>query len=67
VRNELARGSHIRKLVAFSRDSAVEKSNEATEELAELSKYGVVCQIFTPGKLISSQLNSAKKSSIKEA
>ncbi|KAG2044599.1 hypothetical protein BDR03DRAFT_939512 [Suillus americanus] len=67
VRNELARGTHIGKLVGFSRDNAVEKSNEATEELTELSKYGVVCQIFAPGKLILSQLNSAKKSLIKEA
>ncbi|KAG1816716.1 armadillo-type protein [Suillus subaureus] len=39
VRTELARGSHIGKLVAFSRDKVVEKSNEATEELAQLSKH----------------------------
>ncbi|KAG2344731.1 ARM repeat-containing protein [Suillus weaverae] len=39
VRAELARGPHIGKLVAFSRDKVVEKSNEATEELTRLSKY----------------------------
>lgn len=48
VRNELARGSHITKIVAFSRDNAVEKSNEATKELTTLSKHGASCLIFAP-------------------
>jgi hypothetical protein len=51
VREELAQGPHIGKLVAFSRDKIVGQSNEATEELTMLSKYGAVCQSFAPGKL----------------
>ncbi|KAG2078485.1 hypothetical protein BDR04DRAFT_1112672 [Suillus decipiens] len=39
VRKELAQGSHISRLVAFSRDKVVEKSSEATEELTKLSEH----------------------------
>ncbi|KAG2365515.1 armadillo-type protein [Suillus spraguei] len=39
VRSELARGLLIDRLIAFSRDKAVEKSNEATDELTKLSKH----------------------------
>jgi hypothetical protein len=52
VRIKLAKGPHIGKLVAFSRDKVVEKSKEATEELTQLSQYGAVCQMFAPEKLI---------------
>jgi hypothetical protein len=51
VRQELAQGPHIGKLVAFSRDKVVGKSNEAIEELTMLSKYGAVFRSFAPGKL----------------
>lgn len=51
MRKELAQGPHIGRLVAFSRNNVVGKSNEATEELTMLSKHGAVCQSFAPGKL----------------
>ncbi|KAG1886077.1 hypothetical protein F4604DRAFT_1724477 [Suillus subluteus] len=61
VRNELARGPHIGKLVRFSRDKAVEKSNEATEELTTLSKYGELRKkIIDKGGLDSIVDNLAK-------
>jgi hypothetical protein len=52
VRTNLASDLHIDRLIAFSRDKVVEKSKEATEELAQLSQYGAVCQMFASGKLI---------------
>lgn len=61
VRNELVRGPHIAKLVAFSRDNAVEKSNEATEELTMLSNYAELRrQIIDRGGLDSIVDNLAK-------
>ncbi|KAG1835413.1 hypothetical protein DFJ58DRAFT_735524 [Suillus subalutaceus] len=61
VRTKLASGSHIGKLVAFSRDKVVEKSKEATEELTQLSKHDVLRkQIIDSGGLDSIVDNLAK-------
>ncbi|KAG2144080.1 armadillo-type protein [Suillus cothurnatus] len=61
VRIKLAKGPHIGKLVAFSRDKVVEKSKEATEELTQLSQYDDLReQIIDRGCLDSIVDNLAK-------
>jgi hypothetical protein len=61
VRIKLAKGPHIGKLVAFSRDKVVEKSKEATEELTQLSQYDDLReQIIDKGCLDSIVDNLAK-------
>ncbi|KAG0694906.1 hypothetical protein DFH29DRAFT_957974 [Suillus ampliporus] len=61
VRNELRQGSHIDTLVAFSKNSAVERSKEATEELTKLSEYESLReQIIVRGGLQSMVDNLAK-------
>ncbi|KAG1740622.1 hypothetical protein EDB19DRAFT_1707960 [Suillus lakei] len=61
VRNELAQGSHIETLVAFSRSSVVEWSKEATEALTKLSQHGTLRnQIIDRGGVDSMVDNLAK-------
>ncbi|KAG2045484.1 ARM repeat-containing protein [Suillus hirtellus] len=61
IRDKLAQSLHIKKLVAFSRDDAVEKSKEATEELKELSGYRELRErIIAEGGLDSIVDNLAK-------
>ncbi|KAG0694903.1 hypothetical protein DFH29DRAFT_1005933 [Suillus ampliporus] len=61
VRNELKNGSHIDKLVAFSKSSVIERSKEATEELTKLSEHeSLRKQIIVRGGLQSMVDNLAK-------
>ncbi|KAG2357748.1 hypothetical protein BDR07DRAFT_350028 [Suillus spraguei] len=61
MREELAKGPHITRLVAFSKDKVVEKSNEATEELTKLSEHAKLRkQIIEKGGVDSIVDNLAK-------